>query len=406
MGSRADDTGSPHHQPSKESRSLDAAKKWLGVGAAALSVVSAVYGTLQYHAEKNARAERSTELLATSQIQQKARDYPAAWSSLKDAVAEIDKEGVLVRALGGLSAEQTRVHIAQEDLAMQWVRDGGSRAERGHLAEISDAVLPVLSSGASHAQEVRKADLLAHIGWAYWLKALDGAEGVKELQFYKEAIALDPRNPYANTFWAMPVIDQNNAKEAGVAQAKKLYDAALASSRATGELRQWIRTREFASVRTYTSYKTAMPFFWQVVGEMQKAGEPIDERWLSEVQDQYLANEISMTSFTDHLNAALTYLPLPVHIDLLQQLLKTQEDKERQGELQIVLALALEKAGKPQEALSWLRTARGGAAVSGLGGDFLRKQLDAAIQQLDPASAPAAAAAAPAAKPTPVSKHR
>jgi len=409
----AGDGDSTPEEPAKEpSKSLmDSVKKWIGIGAAAVSALSAVYGAIEYQADKTARSKQSEALLTTSQTQLQARDYAAAWASLEGAEDQIDKEGVLTRALGGLTSEQARVHAAELKLAMTWLQQVGDtgtsdRDQKGAFTKVSDTVLPVLSTGVPDATGSDKADLLAHIGYAYWLKTVDGAEGLHELQFYREAIALDPNNPYANTFWAIPVIGQNDAKEAGVTQAKKLYDAALASSRATGELRQWIRKHELASVRTWTNYKTAMPFFWQVVGEMQKGGEPIDELWLSEVQDQYLGNEISVTSFTDHLNAALTYLPLPVHIDLLQQLVKTQENKERQGELQIVLALALQKAGKPQEALSGFRTARSGAAVSGLGGEFLSKQLDAAIAQLDPASAPAAAPAAPVKKPTPVSNPR
>lgn len=405
MGESADDTGSEQEDPGK-GLLLDSAKKWIGIGAAALSVLSAGYGGLQYEAEKKARSYQSVQLLTTSQTQLQAHDYPGAWKNLQDAEDEINKEGVIVRALGGLTSEQARVQAAELQLALTWLREAGDADEQGERTQVSDQVLPVLSNGVPQATGSDKADLLAHIGYAYYLKSVDGAKGLKELQFYREAVALDPNNPYANTFWAMPVIAENNASAEGVAQAKKLYDAALASNRSTGELRQWIRKHELASVRTRLNYATAKPFFWQVVGEMQKAGEPFEGRVLDDLYREYVEGTLSVEAFSASLDKALGYLPAGVHIGLLQTLIKTKDDKQQQGYLQCVLALALEKAGKPQEALSLWRTARSGPAVSGLGGDFLAKQMDQAIARLSPGSAPAAAASPVNKKPTPVVSPR
>jgi hypothetical protein len=393
-GGQADAAPALHRHAAKERGGLDAAKKWIGFGAAALSALTAAYGSLEYQAEKKARAQHSVALLDRAQIQEQASDYPGAWASLQGAIKEIDEEGILVRALGGLSTEQARVHTAEEDLAMQWLRVAVDRVPEGHKpSEVTDEVLGVLSSGAAHATGVRKADLLAHIGWAYELKADDGTQGLKVEQFYKDAIAIDPTNPYANTFWARAMVFETSASEAGMAQVKRLFSAALSSDRAKGELRHWIRANEWESVRRWMNYPAAQAFFWQMVGEMHKAGEPLGDELLTEMRDGYLGNTVGVPAFTENVNHLLVYLPDPaVHVELLRQLVAANSGSQ-QGYLQVCLAVALEKAGNPQAALAALRAAKSGEAGAALSNGGLNEQ----IARLS--GAPAAPTAKPAAKP-------
>jgi hypothetical protein len=343
-----------------------------------LSLSTAAYESLQVQAERQERAHTGVELLNTSQIEQKAGNLAGgAWTSLQSAVKEIDSQGMLLRLTGGLPAEQARVHTAQQDLAMQWLREAARTVPEGHHAsEVSDQVIAVLSNAASQATGERKADLQAHIGWAYELKVMDGAQGLQVEQFYRDALALDPTNPYANVFSALPVVEQTSASEEGIAKAKQHYTAALSSGRAQGELRRWIRDQELGSVRTWLSYPAAAAFFWQTVDAMRQAGEPFDEATLADLRSEYLGNEISVAAFGANLTRVLTYVPATSHVALLSRLVPAQQG-ENQGYLQVCLALALEKTGKPQDALAAWRAAKASPAASNLG-----KPLDEAIKRL------------------------
>lgn len=58
-----------------------------------------------------------------------------------------------------------------------------------------------MTIGANTSSGARKADLLAHLGWAYFLKQRDGDDSLRPETEYKEALTADADNPYANVFW-------------------------------------------------------------------------------------------------------------------------------------------------------------------------------------------------------------
>jgi hypothetical protein len=363
---------------------VDALKKWIGLGAAILSLGSAVYGTLEYQAEKRARAGEVTELLTSSRSQQVAGDYAAAWGSLQKAAMRMDA-GLLVKLFGGLSAEQERLRTAQEDLAMDWLREAKTKVQEGHsYSEVTDQVLGVLSTGAAQSTGTRKADLLAHVGWAYALKESDAASDLKPERFYREAVAIDPTNPYANTFWAYPMVAETSASDAGIAQVKQRFAAALSSSRASGPLRQWVRENELSSMRLWLNYEAAAAAWWLAVDEMHKAGEPIGEQALGDMRSEYLGNEISVEAFGANLSRVAAVVPIADHVELIGTLLQKLNADSRHY-LKVILAIALEKAGKPQESLAAWREAK----VSDLqpSDEYIGKQVDAAIQRLSTAGA-------------------
>lgn len=364
--------------------SVDAVKKWLGLGAAILSFGSAVYGVLQYEAAKKAGAQAVADLLTTSRTEQTAGDYPQAWDSLQAATKAIDSDGLLVKLFNGLSAEQEQVHTAQQDLAMTWLRHAADQLQQGHtLSEVSDKVLPVLSTGADKATGARKADLLAHIGLAYYLKAQDGTAGLHPVSFYREAVALDPTNPYANTFWGDLLVPEAHDSAADLAQLKKCFAAALASGRARGSLRQWIHQMELGPMDRWLNYSNMAAVWWQAIDDMQKAGEPFDGRTLVDLRSEYITAQINVDTFRTHLDQLVAYVPINDHVELVRMLLKTIEPDERQY-LKVLLAVVLEKAGKPQEALAEWRDAK----ATDLSKDdvFLAKQVDAEIRRLSTAT--------------------
>jgi hypothetical protein len=383
----------------RERAALDAAKRWFGIGAAVLSFGSAVYGTLEYQAENRQRAGAVAELLATSRTEQAAGDYPAAWKSMELATRALDA-GLLVKLLGGSSKEQVQVRTSQEDLAMQWLRDTKDgehwdpRENTDHYSNIADPVLGVLSTGANGASGTRKADLLAHIGLAYDLKQDDQVKGLHPDTFYREAVEVDPTNPYANTFWGYWIMGQTHLAPEGVAQAQQRFAAALSSSKVQGLLRQWVRQRQFrsiTSIRGWWQYAAATGAFWHAVDEMYKGREPFEDRHLLEdMRDQYTGGGLS--DFESNLKGVLTFVPIAEHLELMRMLVgKTDPNagglRNSKLYLQVALAMALEKAGKADESLATWRDAKAAldAGVPGKG-DF-GEPVDTAIKRLSAAGA-------------------
>jgi hypothetical protein len=384
MEPAGDETGVAHTHAGKKEGSgrspLDTLKKWLGLGAAVLSLGSVVYARLEYVAESKEHARATAQLLGISRTQEAAKDYAEAWASLQKAAKGVGSEGLLVKLFGGSGSQQEQVRTAQQDLAMEWLRKLPDLIEEGHhFSEVTDQVLGVLSAGLGSATGERKADLLAHIGWAYVLKQDDGASDLHPGQFYKNALALDPANPYANTFLGYPIVEESSASDTGIVQSRQRFDAALASSRARGELRQWIREQEIGSLHRWLGYPAAEADFWQVVDQMHKAGEPLGTVALEDMRSEYIGTEVGVDAFTANLAKVQAFVPLADHVELLRMLVLTVDPGAR-GYLKVALAIALEKGGKPGESLTAWRDAK-----AALGGNDLAKQADGAIQRLSAA---------------------
>jgi hypothetical protein len=368
----------PKEKKDKEGSRLDAAKKWIGLGAAILSLGTAVYARIEYVAEQHEHARIVAEHIATSRTQQAAQDYAQAWASLQSAVKGTKGDGLLVRWLGGSGVQREQLITAEQDLAMEWLRVAPSKLADGqHYADITDQVLPVLSGGLEQASGSRKADLLAHIGWAYALKQDDGVNGLHPEQFYKDALALDLTNPYANTFLGDPIVGSSSGSEAGMAQFKQRFFAALASPRSQGAVRRWIREQELGSMHTWLGYPAVEAVFWQTVDQMHKAGEPIGETALQDMRDEYIGTSIGVEPFTANLTKVQAFVPLADHIEMLRLLVPKLEAGESRGFVDVSLAIALEKAGKADQALAAWRDAK-----AALAGNDLAKDADSAIARL------------------------
>src|SRR5262249_2975011 len=140
---------------------------------------------------------------------------------------------------GQLSAQRRRLREAQEDLAMVWVED--VRVPQGKtFSDIVNPLVPVLTRGAAGASGVRKADLLAHLGWAYFLKARDVSLSLDEParlnmeRHYREALEIDPGNPYAHVHWGYLIIWAREEPNDAIRQ----FSAAVASGRALPYVRR------------------------------------------------------------------------------------------------------------------------------------------------------------------------
>jgi hypothetical protein len=147
----------------------------------------------------------------------------------------VEALATLARAREVDPASET-VRRMQEDVAMDWIR--GARVESGKtFGEAIAPALAVIDASLPTASGQRRADLLAHSGWAAFLMWRDGNRRLNPAEWYQDALSLDPGNPYANAMLAHWVL----VREDDVPRAVKLFDAALQSGRATDAVRilQW-----------------------------------------------------------------------------------------------------------------------------------------------------------------------
>src|SRR5262245_15103176 len=280
--------------------------KWVGIVGGLLSFGGAVYGVLQAQGDLRERTRVVEEQFRAGQSQEKAGDYAAAWESYAQASTVAGTDGFLAKLLGGLSEERQKIRTAQEDLAMQWARE--SHAPEGHtFSEVVDKLVGTLVVGANSATGARKGDLLAHVGWAYFLKRRSGDMGVQPEKQYQDAIAADAANPYANVFWGHWILWNHGP----MAQARERFATALASGRARDVVRQF----QLAALKNAGS--EADGAWVSVVNDMHKAGERLDEPTLRDLYSRYYFAVSNADSFRQLLAA----VPPADHIELERMLI-------------------------------------------------------------------------------------
>ncbi|MGH8175058.1 MAG: hypothetical protein ACREV5_02200 [Steroidobacter sp.] len=240
--------------------------KWVGAVTAVLSLVFGVQKLAQVISEGNAADRRITELRDVGLMQQKAGDYAAAWDSFDAALMTAESGGMLAKLLGRVDARTQELRAAREDLAMEWLRN--IRLPQGQtFSEVTGNLLPALDHGAVTAAAARKADLLAHIGWAYFLRSRDGASGLNPQQQYETALRVDAENAYAHAYLAHWLAWNRRDAE----QVKQHFDAALAAARD----RSFVRTMQLAAFRNQGS--AGEREYVAIVGDMLKNNEEVSD---------------------------------------------------------------------------------------------------------------------------------
>lgn len=188
-------------------------------------------------AQEAARAERAREvgtLIQTATGQRQRRQYAEAVKTLETA-----------RQTDPASAEVQRL---QEDVAMDWIREMRLGEGQDSFGEALKPALAVVDRALPAAMGSRRADLLAHQGWATFLLWRDGDRALRPVDRYREALAIDAGNPYANamlahwTLWGGDDVDE----------AARLFAVALRTGRAVAAVRvlQWAAYKNDWSTRS------------------------------------------------------------------------------------------------------------------------------------------------------------
>jgi hypothetical protein len=192
--------------------------RWVGWGTAVISLILGISQvTGMFRSWRDRRAD-VVQLLDAARGQRSSGDYAGSWNLIGQAL-ERDPGSSPARA-------------EQADLAMEWLRNmeiAGAGKETG-FSNVVDRLLPVLYRAGDAAGGREAADILAHIGWAYYLKVRDGFNGLKVETQFAGAVAKDSDNVYAHAMWGYWILYPDGG-DGNVNDAMNHFSAALRSGR-------------------------------------------------------------------------------------------------------------------------------------------------------------------------------
>jgi hypothetical protein len=226
--------------------------KWIGAATAVISLILGARQLITIATDRAQRNRESAQFTALARQQAGRNEFAEAWQSLDRAEERSRTEAT---------------NAARLDVAFKWLEEGRPGANQP-FSRITDAVVPALDRALLDRQHPRRADMLAHLGWATFLKWRETGTG-DPASLYKQALEIDPQNVYANTMLAHWLIWKGEPLSA----ARPYFDAAMAS----GKERPLVRTYQLAAVRN-RSDDTADAELIRVVNSMRQQNEALDER--------------------------------------------------------------------------------------------------------------------------------
>ncbi len=242
--------------------SLGRTLKWVGAATAVISLILGARQLITIATDNAQRNRESAEFVALAQQQAARGEFADSWKSLDRA----DER-----------ARKATTDEARLDIAFRWLQDGRPGPDQP-FSRITDAVVPTLDRALLDPNHPRRADVLAHLGWATFLKRRDTGTGDPAAQ-YTQALAIDRTNVYANTMLAHWLSWQGNAPDA----ARPYFDAALA----TGKEHALVRSFELAALRARND-ENAEPELIRVANSMRQQNETLDTRSAGAVQAAYV----------------------------------------------------------------------------------------------------------------------
>jgi hypothetical protein len=243
--------------------------KWVGYVTAILSLAGLIGGIVKVVADRAETRRQIDALLASATVAAQGTDYATAWQSLEDA--------------SKLDSNSDRVQRAREDLAMQWLDDRIRPEPNGDYGGITAKLKPVLARGVTASKPgQRQADLLAHIGWAYFLESLDKTTfGPDPAGEYAKAIGEDANNPYAQAMWGHWLL-WDHADHSDLDEAEKHFSAGIASNR----LGDYVRRMQLEALMNHKNDRSDAEVV-RVANEMRKEQRRVDSYNVQKIFDVY-----------------------------------------------------------------------------------------------------------------------
>jgi hypothetical protein len=266
-------------------------------------------------------------------VQLRSADYQAAWETLARA-AKVD-------------ATSTRVQQAQEDVAMQWLENIHANGDQT-FASITGKLEPVLTSGVASAKlPQRQADLLAHLGFSYFLRSREVPSSPDPERAYREALRIDPANPYAHAMWGHWILWNHG----DTAKASEQFAAALAAPRPS--LRPYIRTMQLSAFNNVDELDAHLEII-RVANEIRKEHGDLDPYWPHHILNLYWEY---MAEPNKDEPAFMNAVPPLDHLDTFDWLLEQKGPRENPDSISegYIHDALLEAAGRRDEALAGYR---------------------------------------------------
>ncbi|HYV95172.1 MAG TPA: hypothetical protein VE978_25575 [Chitinophagales bacterium] len=301
--------------------------KGIGIATAIISLILGGNQVYKMILERQHRAERDKKigaLLKDSESQVNANDYNGAWKTLKQAQE--------------LNADSREVEKEQVQVAMKWIRSVyfERTAAIKNYSEVVDMLTPVLNHELNLVDDKQAADILAHIGWANYLKSFDGITDLKTEELFQEAIRKDSLNVYANAMWGYWLIKNGNPLD----EAKAHFEMALKGDRD----KPFVRQMQLYAFYMNQDINVQMEIM-KVVNSMRKGAEE-----LSVDKRQGIVNEAYNFFGKELFDSINTVLSPDEHLATFNYLI-SQTDYATHPNLLLTHALLLENAGEKSKAL-------------------------------------------------------
>jgi tetratricopeptide (TPR) repeat protein len=307
--------------------------KWIGYATAILSFIAAVREIEKVVADRVEARRKIDGLLASERIQTQGRDYTSAWRSLEEA-SQVD-------------SGSSPVHDAQAALAMEWLENIRVRENDG-FSGIAEKLEPVLTREiASASTGQRQADLLAHLGWSYFLRSREGTSGLDPAGTYAQAVKKDPNNPYAQAMWGHWILW--NRPDSG--EAAQHFSSALASNRQ----RSFVRQLQLSALLNANNSQCDREIV-RVLNAVREEGGSVDRDMRREIfavyNEEIMPSNAETTQFVNAVSPA-------EHVATFRWLFGTPNPGESESlPRQLYLGVLQEAAGQRDEALAAYQSIR------------------------------------------------
>lgn len=246
-----------------------------------------------------------------------------------------------------LAPASDAVRQMQEDVAMHWIRNVRVESGKSSFGEAIKPAMAVVDASLPAATGTRRADLLAHSGWAAFLMWRDGDRRLNPAEWYEEALSVDPENPYANAMLAHWTLHQ----EDDVPRAVKLFDTASRTRRAIDAVRrlQWAAYANESSPQAHVQLV-------RLADRMRRDGEKLTMEQAQALWGPYYFATLS--SRENERQVLLDALPPDDHITTVGWAFEdfAAKDESRRRTIRYYVALLHARAGRPDQAVGDLRT--------------------------------------------------
>ena len=251
-----------------------------------------------------------------------------------------------------LSPGSDAVRRRQEDVAMNLIRN--VRVPEGStFGESIKPALAVIDTALPGATGTRRADLLAHTGWATFLMRRDGDTRLDPTASYREALTVDPGNTFANAMLAHWMISRDDDVAGGL----PLFLKAEADRRAIDDIRQL----EWGALGN-TSVPVADVERVRLADRMRRGGETLNDRQRSALRATYY--QLSSTGRAERRDQLLKALPPDDHLAVLAWAFRDTSAAGEQPLIRFYESLLHAEAGRTPQAVSGLQELRAQLANS------------------------------------------